>query len=441
MQIRRDYSQPFFSGRRRRRGMWRWLLLYALLVGGFLFFVDSQFSRLQSMALEMVGQAPPPTPFASELATRGMELYMAGNLLEAANFFQQSVIQQPNNVDYLYEYGRILLELGGENATYYTDAIAIGDQAINANPNDPRGYAIKTRALDLSGQPEQAVPVGQLGLNIDPNFAPLHAALSSAYLRIDRYDVALNEAERAIDLDPNDPSSRRIYSYALTWVGRSDEAIEQLRQALSLNPNMAGPYFELAAQYRAQAQRAEDTALAQERYAEAIALYEEVLAMQPENARAYLRLCDAYFEARENQRAEDYCVEAVTINPQYSAAWASLGQTQYSQRNYEGAIESFDMCIQTAANNDYDIRCAYIRGLAHYYLADTPDECLEAWNILTETLNRIAPEVRIDTNPIYTNTVEGLRLITVSPYCTGFQGRALPTAVPPTPIPPTPIGG
>jgi tetratricopeptide (TPR) repeat protein len=440
MQIHRDYSQPFFSGRRRRRGMGRWIILYVLLIAGFLFFVDSQFSNLQMMALKAVGQAPPPTPFASQLATQGMERYMAGNLLDAANLFRQAVNQQPSNVDYLYEYGRILLDLGAENPNYYNEAISIGDQAINANPNDPRGYALKTRALDLSGSPEQAIPVGQQGLNVDPNFAPLHAALSSAYLSIDRYDVALQSAERAIDLDPNDPISRRIYSYALTWVGRSDEAIDQLEQALSLNPNMAGTYFELASQYRAQAQQAEDSVLAVERRAEAIRLYELVLAMQPENARAYLRLCDVYFEARENTRAEDYCQEAVNINPEYSAAWASLGQSQYSQRNYEGAIESFEQCI-AYGNDDHDIRCDYIRGLAHYYLADTPEECQTAWDILSNTVNRIAPELRVETNPVYTNTVEGLRLITVSSNCTGFQGRALPTAVPPTAVPPTPIGG
>lgn len=440
MQIHRDYSQPFFSGRRRKRGTWRWLILYVLLIGGFLFFVDSQFSRLQMVALQAVGQAPPPTPFASELATRGMERYTAGNLLDAANLFSQAVSQQPGNVDYLYEYGRILLDLGGENVNYYAEAITVGDQAINANPNDPRGYALKTRALDLSGSPEQAIPVGQAGLNVDRNFAPLHAALSSAYLSIDRYDVALQEAEEAIRLDPNDPTSRRIYSYSLTWVGRSDEAIEQLEQALALNPNVAGTYFELASQYRVQAQRVEDSMLAVERRAEAIALYELVLAMQPENARAYLRLCDAYFEARENARAEDYCQEAVNINPEYAAAWASLGQSQYSQRNYESAIESFDQCIATG-NDDHDIRCDYIRGLAHYYLADTPEECQTAWEVLTQTVNRISPEARVDTNPVYTNTVEGLRLITVSSNCTGFQGRALPTAIPPTAVPPTPIGG
>lgn len=247
--------------------------------------------------------------------------------------------------------------------------------------------------------------------------------------------MALQSAEKAIELDPNDPTSRRIYAYSLIWLGRRDEAIEQLEQALALNPNMAGTYFELASQYRVQASQVEDSTLAVERRMEAIALYEDVLAMQPENARAYLRLCDVYFEARENRRAEDYCQQAVNINSEYSLAWASLGQTQYSQRNYEGAIESFEQCI-AYGNDDYDIRCDYIRGLAHYYLA----ECQTAWNILTDTLNdRIPVERRVESDTVYVNTVEGLRLITEN--CTGFQGQALPTPIPPTAVPPTPIGG
>lgn len=433
MQIRRDYSQPFFSGRRHRRGMWRWLLLYVLLIAGFLFFVDSRFNELQMMALSLVGQAPPPTPFASELATRGMERYLAGNLQDAAELFRQAVNQQPNNVDYLYEYGRILLEIGDTREGAYQEAIEIGDRAIAANPNDPRGYALKARALDLAGMPAEAIPVGQAGLNVDRNFAPLYAALSNAYRSIDRYDVALQNAQRAIELDPYDPSARRIYAYALNWVGRFDEAIEQLEQAVALNPNLAGPYFELAGLYRARARRSEDTLLAVELYAQSIALYEQILAMQPENARAYHRLCDAYFEARENRRAQDYCQNAVNIDPEYAAAWASLGQTQYSQRNYEGAIESFENCVRYGGENA-DIRCHYIRGLAHYYLA----QCDAAWTILNDTVNRLTRMNADPNDPVMVNTMLGLELITRN--CTGYVGRPLPTPIPPTPIPPTPIG-
>ncbi len=434
MQIHRDYLQPFFSNRRRRRHLWRWLILYVIALGGFLFFVDSQFNQLQHAVLEAVGMAPPPTPFASELATTAMERYLAGNMLDAADLLRRAVEQQPNNVDYLYEYGRILLELGNDVPSYYQEAITIGDRAISANPNDPRGYALKTRALDLSGDPAAAIPVGQAGLNVDRNFAPLYAALSSAYRAIDRYDTALQNAERAIELDPLDPASRRIYSYALTWVGRYDEAIDQLEQAVQLNPNLAGPYFELAGLYRARAAQSQDTVMAVELYASSIALYEQILAMQPENARAYLRLCEAYLEAGENRRASDYCLEAVTINPEYAQAWASLGQTQYSQRNYEGAIESFEQCV-ALAGDEADIRCFYLRGLAHYYLG----ECDDAWNILSNSVERVRATSDDATNPVLLSAQEGLRLVTVS--CPAYVNRPLPTAIPPTAVPPTPIGG
>jgi tetratricopeptide (TPR) repeat protein len=434
MQIRRDYNQPFFSTRRRRRFPLRWIVLYTLLIVGFLFFVDSQFSDLQIAALEMVGQAPPPTPFASELANEGMQRYLSGNTRVAAGLLERAVSQQPTNVDYLYEYGRMLLDLGDTEPEYYTRAIAIGQQAIDANPNDPRGYALKARALDLSGDSANAIPEAQRGLNVDANFAPLHAALSSAYRNIDRYDVAIEEAERAIELDPLDPASRRVYAYALNWVGRFDEAIEQLQQAIQLNPNLAGPYFELAGLYRYQAFQLADTALSQQMYEDAIALYEQVLTMQPENARAYLRLCDAYFEARENQRATDYCEQAVAIDPQYAQAWASLGQTQFSRRNFEGAIESFETC-GTIARDEADIRCYYLMGLANYYLGN----CDDAWNQLTDSLNRYTRVTQDSTDSVMVNINAGLQLVTRA--CSAYVNRALPTGIPPTPIPPTPIGG
>ncbi len=433
MQIHRDYTQPFF-GRRRARGRWKWIVLYFVFLAGGLFIIDSNFTSIQTSVLQAIGQAPPPTPFASELATQAMERFLRGNLREAADLMAQAVAQQPNNVDYLYEYGRILLERGAEDERFYREAVEIGERAIRANPNDPRGYALQTRALDLSGQPANAIPVGQAGLNVDRSFAPLYAALSSAYRAIDRYDVALQNAERAIELDPNDPNSRRIYAYALIWVGRRAEAIDQLEQAIALNPNLAGPYFELAGLYRAEAGQSENPTRARELYALSIATYEQILAMQPENARAYLRLCDAYFEARENIRASDYCAEALRINPEYGAAWASMGQTQYSRRNYEGAIDSFENCI-AYSGEDADIRCYYLRGLAHYYLG----QCDEAWTILNESVQRISAVNNDPNNPVLLAAREGIRLVTVS--CTGYQGRPLPTPIPPTPIPPTPIGG
>ncbi|MBI1257290.1 MAG: tetratricopeptide repeat protein [Chloroflexi bacterium] len=435
MQIKRDYSQPFFSDRRRRRGLWRWLLLYIVLVLGFLFFVDSNFSTLQLLALDAVGQAPPPTPFASELANEGVDKLSMGDLAGARDLLRRAVMQQPNNIDYLYSYGRDLIELGVDDNSIYPEAIQIGEQAIQANPNDPRGYAIKARAMDLNGDSANAVPVGQAGLQTDRNFAPLYTALSSAFRDIDRYDVSLQYAEQAIQLDPNDPDAHRVYALALIWVGRRDEALDQLQQAVGLNPNLASPYFELASMYRTMA--IQDANGGQSDYEMAIATYEKILAMQPNNAKAYLRLCQTYTELGDHRRGQGYCEDALAINDQYAEAWRSLGQTQYPQRNYEGAIESFDKCVALEANRpqaDQEIECFYLRGLSYYYLG----ECQQAWDILTDSINRVRLTSDDPNNPVLVNSEHGLELITQN--CTGFAGRALPTPIPPTAIPPTPIG-
>jgi tetratricopeptide (TPR) repeat protein len=414
MYIKRDYTQPFF--RRKRGGPWRLLIAYLIGLVAFLFVVDSQFPRLQTLTLAAIGQAPAPTPFASELATQGLAAFARGDLAEAVALLGRAAAQQPNNVDYLYEYGRVLLENNQAEI-----AVDVGQQAIDANPQDARGYAIRARAMDLIGDSANAIPVAQAGLQINASFAPLHVALSGAYTSISRYQQALDSGARAVELDPSDPTARRAYAFALIWVGRRTEAIDQLEQAISLNPNLVNPYFELAGQY-----------LASDQVAEAVATYELILSMQPDNPRAYLRLCQAFWRARDDAQALGYCDDAISINPNYAEAYAQRGQVRYARRNYEGAIEDFNQCV---ALGSQQIECWYLRGLSHYYLGG--EDCDDAWNILNESLVRIRAQNIGE--PVLDNTLRGLRLVTDN--CSAFAGQALPTDIPPTPIPPTPIGG
>ena len=79
MQIKRDYSRSFFGTRRRRLPL-RNLLLTLLLLTCLLALAWTRRDNLQFFALGLIGQAPTPTPFASELATRGAALAQAGDL-------------------------------------------------------------------------------------------------------------------------------------------------------------------------------------------------------------------------------------------------------------------------------------------------------------------------------------------------------------------------
>jgi tetratricopeptide (TPR) repeat protein len=414
MYIKRDYSQPFFSTRRRRRGTSRLLFGYVALLGLFLAFVYTQFDRLQLVALDVVGMAPTPTPFASTLATEGANRFREGDIQGAADLFELAVSQQPNNLDYLYEYGKLLIELDRAE-----EVLPLADRAIELDRLDPRGYALKTKALVWLDDPAGAIPVGVAGLEIDNRFAPLYSALARAYTAIGRYQQGLEYGEEAITLDAMDADAHRSYAYTLIWVGEREAAIRQLEEAIAINPNLTAPYFELAIQYKAS-----------DRDDMAIATYEHILSLEPRNERAHLRLCEAYAKVGQQNRAEDYCSDALTINPNYAEAWRQVGIARYTQRNYEGSIEAFQKCVD---NGSTEIQCWYLRGLAHYYLND----CDLAWGILTESLPMA--EQLPDGEPIIAAIREGLRLTTVS--CPTYAGRLLPTEIPPTPIPPTPIGG
>lgn len=406
--IKRDYNKPFFSNRKRGLSGGT-LFLFGLLIGAIIVVTYLQYDSLQYAALDALGIAPTPTQFASQHAESGLQLYNAGKVQNALIEFEMAVRQRPDDVNYLYEYGKILLEL-----EQFDEAVPVGDHAIEVAPDDVRGYALKARALMWS-DPGTAIPIAVSGLEIDPNFAPLHAALAVAYTNIGRYAQGLERGANAVQLDPLDAFVYRAYSIPLIVTGRNSQAIEQLETAVTLNPALTPPYFELAAQYRAID------------YPEmAVGIYQRVLEIDPNNAKAYLRICETYASVGEFITGSGYCETALEIDSEYGSAWRMLGQLQYTRRNYEGSIESFNNCVKYGST---EIECYYIRGLAHYFLG----QCDRAWIVLNEALQFATQDLIIEN---IMNGMEGIKL-----RCSGYENQSLPTPIPPTSIPPTPIGG
>lgn len=406
--IKRD-QRPLFTKNKRGASRMYFIGLLTGLIIVLPILTMWRFDQIQLTALQILDIAPTATPFASDRAKQAEELFLSGDIQGSAIFWEQAAKQQPNNVTYLYEYGMVLIELDRT-----TEARQLGDQAIAADANDPRGYALKATAMEWSDSAE-AIPIAINGVEIDPNFSPLHAALAVAYTNISRYQEALEEGARAVALAPNDANAHRAFHYPLLLTGRYDDAIDQLEQAIAINPYIDAPYFELASLYRV---------INEEEMA--VAIFERLIDINPLNAKAYLRLCETYVAAGYYPEAEPYCNQALEIDPDYGAAYAQLGQLQYLRRNYEGSIDSFETCKELGED---DNRCDYLRGLAHYALAD----CDDAWTILNEALPNA------ETTQVLQSIQQGLENVTIR--CSGYSGVALPTEIPPTPIPPTPIGG
>lgn len=394
MRIRRDYSEPFFASRRARRGSFLRSALRGLLVVGVVaLLVYTQFDTLRDTAYDMMGLNPTPTPLPGELAMRAAEFYVQGNLAAASDLFARVVAERPDNVDYLYEYGRILIELNRPE-----ESLLLADRIINLDAFDPRGPTLKVRAMIWLGESSGAIPIGLAGLELNPGYGPLHAELARAYTNTQRWQDGLRYGERAIELAPYDPEAHRSYAHALSAVGAYDEAMRELILAIDLNPVYMPPYFELASLY-----------LARDLDQEAIDLYDRILGMQPRNARAMLRLCQAYRKIGQFERALGFCEDAVENQPDFVEARAQLGLLYYSRLDFTRALDNFQACVQLDPAN---LGCTYRLGLAHYYLGD----CEPAWNILQDSL--LMAQARDDTAAI-DNIRQGLSAITGDPACMG----------------------
>ncbi len=416
MQVRRDYNRPFFSNKRRGMGS-RGVLVFGIMLGGIAVFLALQFDRIQLTALEAVGFAPTATPFASSLAVQGSQMYIEGNVGGAVNMFSSALQQQPDNPDYLYEYGSMLIDMN-----LVEDAIPVAEHMISTSSQDPRGYALKARALMWSS-PAEAIQAAILGIDIDPSFAPLYAASGVAYTNLGRWQEGVTEGARAIEINPNDRFSLFAYQFPLTYVGRYQEAIEYLEQSIAMQPNLAEPYFYLARLY---------TLPGVDNPEMAIATYFRILEMDPGNAKANLRLCETFagVEDADFRVAQPYCDIAIQLDPSYASAYRQRGQMQYNRRNYEGSIESFEECIRLGSD---EIECYYLRGLAHYWLG----ECDQSWEILQES--RLRAQTQGEASSVISSIQIGLG--NIQENCAGFANQTVPTVPPPTAVPPTPIGG
>lgn len=424
MYIRRDKSNLHFGRQARRRTsstlLIVWLVVMAAAMG-----VIWRFETVQGWVLAHVAGQPTATPDAVSLARLGERAYLAGNVELAIGYYEQAARLAPQDIDILFEYGRMLIYRSYAGRSYAfraAQALEVAQQAVETAPQSARAEALLCIALLENGRPEEAIQAGLRAIQLAPDYAEAQAYLAMAYRGAGRPNQAIETADKAVQLDPNSLDARRALAMSLAFVGQYNAAIQQYERAIQIHPRFDALYFELALYYKAQ-----------DNYQAAIAAYDQVLAMEPDNVKAFTRKCETYFTMREDALAQEACEQAIQLDPAYPEAHRQLGMVRYTRRNYEGAIESFEECatLQEAQNVplfDRDIECWYLRGLAWALLA----RCDEAWPILQEAL-------RMNPN----ETIKGFineGLMSCVNYEEEYDISDIPTPIPPTPVPPEPIG-
>ena len=142
--------------------------------------------------------------------------------------------------------------------------------------------------------------------------------------------------------------------------GFPQDALESFKQALKLSPNFIKAYLGMG-----------DAHVGLREYAKAVSDYSKAISMRPDKARlAYFKRGEINFLLAQYQQAMADFQATIAIDPNYTDAHMSLGNTFFKLKSYEQAIACFSQTLESDPNRDL---AAFRRGRSHYILKEFPE--------------------------------------------------------------------
>ncbi len=199
----------------------------------------------------------------------------------------------------------------------YDQAIAICNEVLRCNPNDPCAYVLRGYAHSFKkNEDQQAIADFTEALRRGPDSAAIHVARARAYGQAQDYDRAITDCTQAIRIDPG-------YGEAYAWRGTSylkkrvlNKAIADYSLALRHAPFLAWARCDRADAYRRRGEPAR-----------ALADLGEVLRDDPENEQALFNRCTVYLlNLHDFDRVIAESSEGIRRNPREPIWYMLRGQ-------------------------------------------------------------------------------------------------------------------
>lgn len=156
------------------------------------------------------------------------------------------------------------------------DAIAIGNQLIKKQRNDPRSWNLLCEINRERGAMENAVHCASQAANLSPSIPNYHLQLARCLAMAERRAESLKALERVLLLDPQQPVLLDAIGSVYTLIDEQSRALPFYERAVVLEPEKASFVYNLAA-----CQRMNGDIAAAERSCE------RVIALDPRNYEAY----------------------------------------------------------------------------------------------------------------------------------------------------------
>ncbi|MFH1519774.1 MAG: tetratricopeptide repeat protein [Candidatus Omnitrophota bacterium] len=239
------------------------------------------------------------------------------------------------------------------NRDQYKEAIAYFEKSLKIKPSSITYYNLANTYTKLKKE-DIAVKEHKNSIQAGPENAGPYLALSQIYLDRQMYDEALNLLKRAEIKFPADLTISKIHKevslgYMLESInkgtdaylaGDTAEAYALLNKALEIDPNNAYPYYILGYFY-----------IADENYSQAETSLKEALRLKPDFLPAQILLGNLHYEKGDYQKAITQYKAGLLIDFDNSYLHNSVGLSFMNMESYDEAIAHLKIALKISPDN------------------------------------------------------------------------------------------
>ncbi len=164
----------------------------------------------------------------------------------------------------------------------------------------------------------------------------IHFHLGSAYVEQRQFDKAIQHLEKAILSDPNLIEAQYNLARAYRETGNLEAATNAVSETLRLDPNFQ-PIHDLVETIKQTHYNRGITHLNSERYSDAVAAFQNVIALDSDFTTAYFNLGMSYLKMENYPRAIDVLRKTVSLDHTHTTAYHALALAYFGHHELENA--------------------------------------------------------------------------------------------------------